>query len=224
MLQAVFAEGPAVPGSEGLNAMVTRLRTVLDDGKPRSSEQPKSRAAVVMQADDLSNMLIVAARTDMLPLIEDVITKLDIPAASGLDTLRVYVLQHADAVAIQKVINDLHSGPRAAQMRNEDKPNVVLDTRINALIVVGNTKAFAIIEGLMQQLDQKLPFDLRDVHIIPLENADAMTMATTIQRIMDARITQRATLEPAGGRHAENRGAGRHPQQQPAGRRVEGFL
>lgn len=193
MLQAVFAEGPSVPGSEGLSTMVTRLRTKMDGEKPKSTEAPKARQALVIQADDLSNTLIVAARSDALPLIEDVITQLDIPAASGIDTVRIYPLQHADATAMQRIITSLYSGPRSAQMRNEDKPNVTVDDRVNALIVVGNTKAFAIIEGLMQKLDQKLPFELRDVHLVPLQHADASTVAGTIQRLMDARVTQRAS-------------------------------
>lgn len=192
MLQAVFAEGPTVPGAEGLSTMVTRLRTVIDQGKPKTTEAPKARAALLMQADDLSNTLIVAARSDALPLIEDVIGQLDIPAASGLDNIRIYVLNHADAASVQKVINDLYAGPRAVYIRNEDKPTITIDPRINALITVGNGKGFAIIEGLIQQLDQKLPFELRDIRIIPMINADAAEVAGSIQRLMDARITQRA--------------------------------
>lgn len=192
MLQAVFAEGPTVPGAEGLSTMVTRLRTVIDQGKPKTTEAPKARAALLMQADDLSNTLIVAARSDALPLIEDVISQLDIPAASGMDNIRIYVLNHADAASVQKVITDLYAGPRAAFIRAEDKPTLTIDPRINALISVGNGKGFAIIEGLVQQLDQKLPFELRDIRIIPMVNADAAEVAGSIQRLMDARITQRA--------------------------------
>jgi len=192
LLQAVFAEGPAVPGSEGLSTMVTRLRTVLEPGKPKTTERPKARAALVLQADELSNTLIVAARSDTLPLIEDVINQLDIPAASGMENIRIYVLNHADATAVQKIVNDLYAGPRAAWIRTEDKPTVTIDPRINALIVVGNGKGFAIVEGLIQQLDQKLPFELRDIRIIPLVNADAAEVAASLQRLMDARVTQRA--------------------------------
>ena len=57
-----------------------------------------------------------------------------------------------------------------------------------------NGKAFAVIEGLLKSLDQKLPFDLRDIALIPLEHADANVVAPTLQKLMDARVTQRATL------------------------------
>ncbi len=195
LLQSVFTEGPAVPGTEGLSTQVTRLRTVKDATPPKTTESAKSRGALVIQADDASNILIVAARSDTLPLIQDVIDQLDIPAASGLETVRIYPLNHADPAAIQKILNDIYASPRAtATMRNEDKPLITVDDRTSALVVAGNSKSFGIIEGLLLQLDQKLPFDLRDIRLVPLENADATVVAATIQKLMDARVTQRATL------------------------------
>ena len=70
----------------------------------------------------------------------------------------------------------------------------------NALIVAGNQKAFAFIDGLITQLDKELPFELRDVRIIPLENADSAAVASSLQRLLDARVTQKAALgRPASG-------------------------
>ncbi|MSU60844.1 MAG: hypothetical protein EXS31_00360 [Pedosphaera sp.] len=195
LLQSVFAEGPPVPGTEGLNTQVTRLRTVKDVAASKTTDTAKNRSALVIQADDLSNILIVAARSDTLPLIQDVIDQLDIPAASGLETVRIYPLNHADPASIQKVLSDIYTSPRAtATVRNEDKPVITVDARTSALVVAGNSKSFAVIEGLLLQLDQKLPFELREIRIIPLENADANVIATTVQKLMDARVTQRASL------------------------------
>lgn len=200
MLQSVFAEGAPVPGTEGLKTQVTRLRTLKDAAAaPRTSENAKARAALTIQADDLSNILIIAARSDMLPLIADVIEQLDIPSASGLDTVRIFPLVHAEPAAVQKVLADLYAGQRANAVRNEDKPVITLDERTGALIVAGNAKSFAIVEGLLKQLDQKLPFDLRDIRILPLEHADANVVAGTLQKLMDARLTQRVTLNKGQG-------------------------
>jgi len=195
MLQSVFAEGPPVPGTEGLKTQVTRLRTLKEGANtPRTSENAKSRAALTIQADDFSNILIIAARSDMLPLIADVVEQLDIPSASGLETVRIFPLAHAEPAAVQKILADLYTGQRAGTVRNEDKPVITLDERTGALIVAGNAKSFAIVEGLLKQLDQKLPFDLRDIRILPLEHADANVVAGTLQKLMDARLTQRVTL------------------------------
>ncbi|MEN9676502.1 MAG: putative type secretion system protein precursor, partial [Verrucomicrobiota bacterium] len=194
LLQSVFTEGPPVPGSEGLSTQISRLRTLNGDEKATTSQTPKIRPALTIQADDQVNVLIVAARSDNLPLIADVINQLDIPAASGLETVRVYPLEHAEPSAVQKVLSDLFSGPRATTLRNEDRPVITVDARTGSLVVAGNGKAFAVIEGLLKSLDQKLPFDLRDIALIPLEHADANVVAPTLQKLMDARVTQRATL------------------------------
>ena len=199
MLQSVFAEGAPVPGTEGLKTQVTRLRTLKDAGAARTSDNAKARAALIIQADDLSNILIVAARSDVLPLLADVIEQLDIPSASGLDTVRIFPLAHAEPAAVQKVLADLYAGQRATTVRNEDKPVITVDERTGALIVAGNAKSFAIIEGLLMQLDQKLPFDLRDIRILPLEHADASVVAGTLQKLMDARLTQRVPLNKGQG-------------------------
>ncbi len=194
LLQSVFTEGAAVPGTEGLSTQISRLRTLKEGEKGKLNQTPKSRPALTIQADDQSNILIIAARSDNLPLIADVIDQLDIPSASGLETVRIYPLEHADPAAVQKVLNDLFTGPRATSLRNEDRPVITVDSRTSALIVAGNSKAFGVIEGLLKSLDQKLPFDLRDIALIPLEHADANVVAPTLQKLMDARVTQRATL------------------------------
>ncbi len=194
LLQSVFMEGTAVPGTEGLSTQITRLRTLKDGEKSKINQTPKNRPALTVQADEQSNILIVAARSDNLPLIADVIEQLDIPAASGLEMVRVYPLEHADPAAVQRVLGDLFTGPRAPSLRAEDRPVITVDARTGSLIVAGSNKSFAVIEGLLKSLDQKLPFDLRDIALIPLEHADANVVAPTLQRLMDARMTQRATL------------------------------
>ncbi len=194
LLQSVFSEGAAVPGTEGLSTQISRLRTLKEGEKAKVNQTPKVRSALTIQADDQSNILIVAARSDNLPLIADVIEQLDIPSASGLETVRVYPLEHADPATVQKVLTDLFTGPRASALRNEDRPVITVDARTSSLVVAGNSKAFGVIDGLLKSLDQKLPFDLRDIAFIPLAHADANVVAPTLQKLMDARVTQRATL------------------------------
>ncbi|MEY4689979.1 MAG: putative type secretion system protein precursor [Verrucomicrobiota bacterium] len=194
MLQSVFAEGPAVPGTEGLNNYVSRLQTRREGGKAVSTEQAKTRTALTLQADDNAGALIVAARADTLPLIEELLTQLDIPDASGLSTVRIYPLKHADASAVQKIITDLHSGPRNANAKPSDRPTVTLDDRSNSMIVSGNEKAFAIIDNLIAQLDKPMAPEFRDVRILPLAHADAAQLAGTLQRLMDQRVARQGSL------------------------------
>src|SRR5438874_9791772 len=121
-------------------------------------------------------------------LFRSVINQLDIPSASGLDTVRIYPLNHADAVTFQKIINNLYTAPRDAQLRVEDRPNVTIDERTQALIISVNQKAYAIIDSLLMQLDKQLPLELRDIRIVSLEHADAVEVAAALQRLLDARV------------------------------------
>jgi len=199
MLQSVFTEGPSVPGTEGLNNYVSRLQTRREGGKAVSTEQAKTRTALTLQADDNAGALIVAARADTLPLIEELLAQLDIPDASGLSTVRIYPLKHADAAAVQKIITDLHSGARNANAKPSDRPTITLDDRSNSMIVSGNDKAFAIIDNLIAQLDKPMAPEFRDIRILPLAHADAAQLAATLQRLMDQRVTRQGSLGKGQG-------------------------
>ncbi len=195
MLQSVFAEAAPVPGAEGLSMQVTRLQTLLNTNniEGKSTLQPKVRAALTIQADDASNTLIVAARADMMPLIDDVIHSMDIPAATGMDTIRIYPLKNADATRLMRMITEIYAA-RGALMRPEEKPALTVDSRTNALIVSGNERVFSLVETLIKQLDKDLPFEYGEFRVIKLENADASVVAASLQQIINTRAQQKAAL------------------------------
>ena len=201
VLRAVFAEGTPVPDAEGLQTHVTRLRTVLNDDPKRTSGLAKVRVALTIQADPSTNMLVVAARSDVMPLIADVVKTMDIPGAGSLNNVRIFPLKNADATRIRQVLTDLHSGPNAALIRDEDKPTLSVDTRTNSLIVCTSDKTVVMIEMLLRNLDAAQSIDLLDIRLIPLKSADAAPLATTLQRMVDARVQRQAAL---GLRDAES--------------------
>ncbi|MGB2824170.1 MAG: secretin N-terminal domain-containing protein, partial [Phycisphaerae bacterium] len=197
ILQAVFAEQTVTAttaGAEGLRTQVTRLRTALADKLPKESAFPKTRPALTIQADEATNILIVAARSDVMPLITDVIGTMDIPGAGSLNTVRIYPLTNADATAIETILNALHAGPNAQLIRDEDKPTIAVDNRTNALVVSANEKTFAVIEALLERLDTKATIAMHEIRLVPLVNAEAQTLAPVLQQMMDARVQRQAAL------------------------------
>ncbi|MCX5682971.1 MAG: hypothetical protein NT049_04725, partial [Planctomycetota bacterium] len=201
VLQAVFAEtaggaggggAAATAGIEGIRTQVTRLRTAMDKQAGHTTEIPKTRATLTIQADSTTSILIVAARSDMMPLIADVINTMDVPGAGAMNVVRIYPLVNADATRLKTVIDGLYTGPSAQLVRPEDKPVVQVDVRTNALVVSTSDKTFGMIESLLKNLDAKQPIELRDVRLVPLKNADAAAMAPILQQMMDARV-QRLT-------------------------------
>jgi len=194
VLQAVFAEAKAVPGTEGLQTHVTRLQTILDGKKGHVGKVAKAREALTIQGDAATNILVVAARDDVMPLITDVVETMDVPGAGSLTTVRLYPMLHADATALGKIVSSLYTGPNAQLIRNEDKPTVAVDARTNSLVISGSDKAFAMLDVLLKQLDRKTPIELRDIRLVTLKNADATTLAATLQTMMDARVQRQASL------------------------------
>lgn len=200
ILQAVFSEGDAVAGAEGLQTQVTRLRTYLKNENVQITDYPKGRPALTIQADPTTNILVVAARSDVMPLIADVVSSMDIPGAGSLNTVRIFPLVNADAARIAQVIESLYQGPNAQLVRDEDKPTVTTDTRTNSLIISASDPTFVMVATLLKKLDEKTPIDLRDIRLLPLDNADAQIVAQTLQQMMDARVQRQQSL---GVRDAE---------------------
>jgi type II secretion system protein D len=196
VLRGVFSEGAAAPGVEGWIDQVTRLQTVLDKGKGHATERPKTRNAVTIQSDGPSNTIIVSARGDVMPLIEDVINTLDVPGTGTVTVVRVYPLKHADATRVRQVVTDMFRGPAANDMRDEDKPTLSVDARTNALVATASTRTLRVIEALLTQLDTEKPVEVGGLRVIPLEHVEATALAPTIQRMMDARVQQQVGLAP----------------------------
>ena len=187
MLQSVFKENSTDPSLEGISRQVTRLRLHLQDENIKTSEAPATRDALAIQGDESSNTIIVAARSDLLPLIEEVIMTLDIPAAGGMESIQIYPLEHANAATIENVIENLFEGPSRGQVRPEDRPNIVVDSRTNALIIAASQKTLAIVNSLIMRLDQKPETPGILIEVLPLEHNDASQVAGMINDVFSAR-------------------------------------
>ncbi len=195
LIRGVFAEGPArAPGVEGARAYVTKLKVLREKAAPVSSKVARTHPTLVVQAERNTNVLIIAARSDLMPIITEMVKTMDIPGAGSLNVVRIYPLKNADATRMASVVNGLYTGPNQALIRPEDRPTIAVDTRTNALVVSSSEKTFAMIDALLLKLDAKLPIELRDIRLLPLKNADAITLAPTLQRMMDARVQRQQSL------------------------------
>ena len=195
LIRAVFAERPSgVPGVAGARAYVTKLRMLRARKLPVQTDVARSHPTMVVQAEPSANILIVAARSDLIPIVAEMVATMDIPGAGAMNVVRIYPLKNADATRTAAVIQGLYTGPNARLIRAEDRPTISVDTRTNSLIVASSDKTFAMIDSLMRKLDARLPIELRDIRLLPLENADAASLATTLQKMMDARVKRQQSL------------------------------
>lgn len=184
------------PEARQLQEQVSRLKLQDDQGQPIGLDltQPiKVVADPIQPTAGGANRLLVASTPGNLAALAAVVTMLDTPSATGLESFRVFPLKHADAATLQRVLADL----TPAQTRPEEKAVVSVDERTNALIATGAEKTLAVLARLVERLDTELPADLKGIRLIPLQNADAASVATSLQRLLDERARQRG-----GGRRA----------------------
>ena len=202
ILESVFSEDDSPSAeAEGLRTHVTRLIRNGAAGGKLATDFAKTRSAMTIEADELTNTLVVAARQDMMPLIADVIHSMDIPGAGSMNSVRIFPLTHADATRLAAVIEGLYSGPNAKLIRVEDTPTIQVDTRTNSLVVSASQSTFAMVLSLLKSLDAEVPVELRDIRLIPLANADAVALAAVVGEMMDARVER---LDSLGAKDAES--------------------
>jgi len=197
LLQSVFTEGAAQPGTEGLQTMVTRLRTALKTGDVET-EFPKVRAALVIQADPTTNILVVAARSDVMPLIAEVIATMDIPGSESLGPVQVYPLKKGNAGSLSQTLinffNLRYQAARTPELQRQ-KPVIVAEVRTNSLLVGANDEDTKILESLLAKLDVELVDPAVQLVVIPLQHNASGIVGPAIKRIFDARLL---SMTPAG--------------------------
>ena len=203
MLQSVFNENNNDPSREGISRQVTRLRLHMQEEGVITSDAPAARDALSIQGDDRSNTLIVAARSDLLPLIKEIINTLDIPSVGGMEAIQIYPLDYANASTIQNIIENLYKGQSRDQIRQEDLPNIVVDGRTNALIISASSKTLAIVNSLILKLDKKSDNPGIKVEVLPLVHNDSSQVAGMVNDVFSAR--RRNLLQPGEPSQAQER-------------------
>jgi len=182
-----------------------------------SSNSAARRAAsnVVAVADERSNSVVVGAPSDMMPLVEELVEKLD-ALSEELPVMRVFPLQYADAEETADLINELFSssssssnsrnsrsqrfgggpsgGPggmmRAMMQRmttgaEDSTVQAVADVRTNSVVVTAIEQSMTIVAEMVSQLDAN-PAKDKKVFVYSLENADAEEVAGILQQTFES--------------------------------------
>ena len=146
---------------------------------------PPSR--IVVAAEPRTRSIIIRAQPADFILVESLIKQLDVAGVSLAANMRIYPLQAADATTLQRVIATLFSGPNSGRIRPEDRPNVAVDERMNALIVSGNESSFGIITNLIEHLDKEGVAVSGQIRIVPLKYATAQSLSAALATLFNQR-------------------------------------
>ena len=153
-----------------------------------------------------SNTLIITDSAANIERLVEIVRALDVP--SGLDLLQVFPLEFADAEEVAKictqVLADAATTPsRRRRTRNvqaaagKESSKILPYTRTNALVVLASAEDLATVKELIEQLDQAPSRERSHINVYYLENADAETLATTLNEILTGIRSQARTAKEA---------------------------
>ncbi|MBE0598735.1 MAG: type II secretion system secretin GspD [Desulfuromonadales bacterium] len=155
-----------------------------------------------------ANTLIITDSAANVERLVRIINQLDQP--SGVDLMEVISLQYADANEVAQLINQIlaqggagtaapRTRARAAQAAaGQEGSRVIPYPRTNALIALATIQDMELIRSLVVSLDDKPTQAHAGIYVYYLENADAETLATTLNQIVTGvRPQPRATATAA---------------------------
>ncbi len=201
LINAVVVEGStALPQANPLQRQIGRLRAARDNERGNGMIesdvfQPMSRFLV--RAERQLNALILVGTPANLDLVAELVTMLDVEAASPSAVVRIYPVEHASATRLAQTVTRLFDQQVDSKaIRPEDRVIVQPDERTNALVVTTSPRSFAVLESLIDTLDREIAPDLREIRRIELQNASAVRLAELVQNLMDARQERLEKIQP----------------------------
>ncbi len=138
-----------------------------------------------------TNTLILTETASTIDRMVKIMQQLDQPDSSG--ELTVLPLRFADAEEVAKICQEVivNQGTTTKRRTNnkisttqEGSSKIIAYIRTNSLIVVASSEDLEKIKGLLATLDQEPKEEEADINVYYLENADAETLATTLNEIL----------------------------------------
>lgn len=168
--------------------------------------------------DTRTNSIIIAATEEKVTLIKELVLQLE-ERNVGVSQLRLFRLKNASAKEVADAVTALFKSPEnmADQMRRSqarqimwwqaqsgmdpaptDTVRAIPDMRTNSIIVAATEGQLKTIEMIVEELDREYS-ELIKVKMIQLKNAEATSMAQTLNDLFKKETTPAATGGRGGG-------------------------
>lgn len=163
-----------------------------------------------------SNTLVITDTAANIARLVKIISELDVPTT--LDQLETFTLKYANAEEVAKILNDVVATGtprinRRARVGNvktggaRESTKIIAYARTNALVVLATSEDLEIIREMLNRLDVEPVSERSNINVYYLENADAETLATTLNEILtgirsQAKTTPRTTARTPAAKAA----------------------
>lgn len=198
-LNAVLINGLTdTPESQALQRQAGRIRLATAGGAPEeilSADLFTAAGTLLIEPEPNMRALLVLGSPSNILVVRELVSMLDVEAASASNTVRLFPLEHAAADRILSIVGELfRERENQPGFREEDRIIASLDARTNTLVVSTSPESFSVLESLLESLDSPDPNYAVGLHVVPIDGGDAVQLAPKIQRLMRERIaaTQRA--------------------------------
>jgi type II secretion system protein D len=184
---AAGPEAPRGPGRQQAQRMRRNVELALLAGG-RRIEAVFDPQRLRLSSDAQTNSLVVVGPPEAIGFIDQYVELIDQTPVNVQATLKVYPLRHARADDLDGILQRIFR----ARFRNQERqvgtqavePEIVADGRSNLLLVTASPEALAEIDGLVQQLDQRLGQDIQPLRILELSAARPTEAAALLDRVV----------------------------------------
>jgi general secretion pathway protein D len=164
---------------------------------------PKSSSIVAFAP---SNTLVITDSGSNIDRLVKIIKELDVPASLG--EMEVFALQYADAEEVAAIANNIlgqtagvinRRSRSARNVKTAGSPatsRVIGYKRTNTLIVIADPEEMELLRNLISRLDAEQSAGRSNINVFYLENADAETLAKTLNEILTGMRTQARATQP----------------------------
>jgi general secretion pathway protein D len=150
-----------------------------------------------------SNMLMVVDSINNIDKVLEILESIDKP---GVEEPEIILLKNANAEDVAKIITEAYSLGGKAQTRiqrpmvtagavsvEETKSTIFADTRLNAIVLLGDKQEKEAIKRIISLLDIPLPEATSKINVYFLENADATELAKVLESMITGLSQQAKT-------------------------------
>ncbi|RMF42804.1 MAG: type II secretion system protein GspD, partial [Deltaproteobacteria bacterium] len=139
-----------------------------------------------------SNSLIVMAGREEMELVRSLVARLDAEPRQERSNINVYYLENADAESLAKTLNEILTGIRATASGQAAKPgakapatrgpvSITADKPTNALLVNASPEDYALLKGIISQLDVRRKQVFVEALILELSMDATREIGTALQ-------------------------------------------
>ncbi len=170
------------------STLAPRIQTIMREREQALAESGRAaRDRTVIQADEVSNSLIIAASDENLQVIRGLITTLDREQqqARADEITEIIMVRSGNAQRLLDLLNELYV-ERANEERGTGTVRVTADESLNAVVVSAPAADVEQIRGLVAELESAQVTDIREIKVIALKAANAAETVSLLQNVLES--------------------------------------